>query len=95
MVALCMRFYDVLDGQLLIDGVDIREFDLRWLRSQIGLVAQEPILFSCSILENIMYGKQVHQPPAFKMTSRGILTFFLFPPPPNKTFFLGCFSRGG
>jgi len=57
-VALCMRFYDISSGSLEVDGVDIKEFDLEWLRSQIGLVAQEPILFSCSIAENILYGKQ-------------------------------------
>jgi ABC-type multidrug transport system fused ATPase/permease subunit len=43
-------------GRVLLDGVDIRDLNLRWLRSQIGLVSQEPILFDCSIKQNIMYG---------------------------------------
>jgi ATP-binding cassette subfamily B (MDR/TAP) protein 1 len=37
--------------------VDIRQYNLRWLRSQMGLVSQEPLLFSASILDNIRYGK--------------------------------------
>ncbi|KAJ7953427.1 ABC transporter B family-like protein [Quillaja saponaria] len=43
--------------QILLDGIDIRELDLKWLRQQIGLVSQEPALFATSIKENILYGK--------------------------------------
>lgn len=46
-----------LAGQVLLDGVDIRTLQLKWLRDQIGLVNQEPALFATSILENILYGK--------------------------------------
>lgn len=42
--------------QILLDGHDIRGLELHWLRSNIGLVGQEPLLFSCSIRENICYG---------------------------------------
>ena len=42
--------------QILLDGHDIRGLELQWLRSNIGLVGQEPLLFSCSIRENICYG---------------------------------------
>lgn len=56
-IQLLERFYDPIEGSVMIDGVDIKEFDLRWLRSQIGLVSQEPILFEGSIAENIRYGK--------------------------------------
>ncbi|CEF61347.1 LP14331p [Strongyloides ratti] len=55
-IGLLERFYDVLDGNVLIDGVDIRETNIQNIRSQIALVSQEPILFDCSIRENILYG---------------------------------------
>jgi ATP-binding cassette subfamily B (MDR/TAP) protein 1 len=56
-VQLLERFYDPTEGNITIDDVDLKEFDLRWLRSQIGLVSQEPILFGGTIAENIRYGK--------------------------------------
>lgn len=56
-VALLERFYDPLAGQVLFDGIDIKDLQLKWLRSQIGLVSQEPALFATSIAENIKYGK--------------------------------------
>ncbi len=55
-VNLVSRFYDPTDGQILIDGRDIREYDVRWLRRQIGMVLQEPYLFHGTISENICYG---------------------------------------
>ncbi|KAL2644832.1 hypothetical protein R1flu_012419 [Riccia fluitans] len=57
-IRLIERFYDPQKGQVLLDGVDIRELQLRWLRSQIALVSQEPVLFATSIRENIKYGKE-------------------------------------
>ncbi|KAF7126723.1 hypothetical protein RHSIM_Rhsim11G0017900 [Rhododendron simsii] len=56
-VSLLERFYEPLSGQILLDGVDIKEFDIKWLRQQIGLVNQEPALFATTIRENILYGK--------------------------------------
>ncbi|MQL95598.1 hypothetical protein Taro_028264 [Colocasia esculenta] len=56
-VSLIERFYDPQAGEVLIDGVKIKEFQLRWIRRKIGLVSQEPVLFSCSIRDNIAYGK--------------------------------------
>jgi ATP-binding cassette subfamily B protein len=56
--ALMLRLYDPEDGRVLLDGIDLRELDLRWLRSKIGVVAQEPILFSTTIWENIIYGRE-------------------------------------
>ena len=56
LVNLLPRFYDVSAGQILIDGVNINQYSRAFLRSQIGLVEQEPFLFSCSIRENITYG---------------------------------------
>ncbi|XP_073010384.1 ABC transporter B family member 19 [Typha latifolia] len=56
-VALIERFYDPNQGQVLLDNVDIKTLQLKWLREQIGLVNQEPALFATTILENILYGK--------------------------------------
>lgn len=55
-VNLICRFYDATDGQILIDDVDIRDYDVRWLRRQIGMVLQEPYLFHGTIADNIRYG---------------------------------------
>ena len=56
-VNLIARFYDVDHGAITIDGVDIRRLNLRDLRRQIGIVSQEPVLFSGTIADNIGYGK--------------------------------------
>uniref|UniRef100_A0A8D1ND96 ATP-binding cassette sub-family B member 5 n=1 Tax=Sus scrofa TaxID=9823 RepID=A0A8D1ND96_PIG len=55
-VQLMQRFYDPVKGQVLFDGVDAKELNVQWLRSQIAIVSQEPVLFNCSIAENIAYG---------------------------------------
>ncbi|CAF3884676.1 unnamed protein product [Rotaria sp. Silwood1] len=55
-IQLLERFYDVTNGQLLLDGIDIRQLNLHWVRSHVGLVSQEPILFDLTIAENIAYG---------------------------------------
>jgi len=57
-IALLERFYDIDGGSIEIDGKEIKDYNLRWLRSRIGLVSQEPILFNCSIKDNIKWGKQ-------------------------------------
>jgi ATP-binding cassette subfamily B protein len=54
---LLLRFYDVLAGRILVDGIDISRLDPRALRRQIGLVPQETVLFGESALENIRYGR--------------------------------------
>jgi len=54
---LLMRFYDPTSGQVLLDGVDIREYRIADLRRQFAVVLQEPVLFGASIAENIAYGK--------------------------------------
>ena len=56
-VNLIARFYDIDYGAIEIDGTDIRKIHLRDLRSQIGIVLQEPVLFSGTIAENIGYGR--------------------------------------
>ncbi|KAM1009526.1 hypothetical protein FF1_044947 [Malus domestica] len=57
-ISLLQRFYDPLGGEVLLDGVAINKLQLKWLRSQMGLVSQEPALFATSIKENILFGKE-------------------------------------
>ena len=52
-----MRFYDPDQGSITLDGTDLRDLDLEWLRSQVGYVTQEPVLFATSIKENLLLGK--------------------------------------
>lgn len=56
LVSLLLRLYDPDSGLITIDGHDIRDLNPYWLRSNIGTVSQEPVLFSCSIKDNITYG---------------------------------------
>jgi len=53
---LIQRFYDPTGGCITLDGVDIRDFNLKWLRRTIGFVAQEPTLYSTTIEDNVTYG---------------------------------------
>uniref|UniRef100_A0A663MJ43 Bile salt export pump n=1 Tax=Athene cunicularia TaxID=194338 RepID=A0A663MJ43_ATHCN len=55
-IQLIQRFYDPTDGMITVDGHDIRSLNIQWLRSQIGIVEQEPVLFATTIAENIRYG---------------------------------------
>ena len=56
LVNLICRFYDVMEGAILIDGVDVRDYDVHDLRRRIGVVLQEPFLFRGTVAENIAYG---------------------------------------
>ena len=56
-VSLIPRFYDTTSGKIEIDGVDVRDYKLQWLRSQIGYVLQETVLFRGTVHDNIAYGK--------------------------------------
>jgi ATP-binding cassette subfamily B multidrug efflux pump len=61
-IALLSRFYDVQQGEILVDGTDVREFDLQGLRRSIGIVLQDVFLFSGSVAENIRLGnKQISE----------------------------------
>ncbi|KAJ8580470.1 P-loop containing nucleoside triphosphate hydrolase protein [Rhizopogon salebrosus TDB-379] len=55
-VSLTERFYDPLSGSVKLDGTDLRELNIKWLRSQIGLVSQEPVLFATTIRGNVTHG---------------------------------------
>ncbi|CAG9786836.1 unnamed protein product [Diatraea saccharalis] len=57
-IQLISRFYDVVDGSVCLDGNDVRMLSVNWLRSQIGLVGQQPVLFNASIRDNILYGRE-------------------------------------
>ena len=57
LAALVSRLYDPTGGQLLLDGKDLKVLNPAWLRDQVGIVSQEPILFSTSIEENVRYGR--------------------------------------
>ena len=56
-ICLIERFYDPHAGEVLIGGINLKEFQLKWIRGKIGLVSQEPVLFASSIKDNIAYGK--------------------------------------
>ncbi|TFK23399.1 multidrug resistance protein 1 [Coprinopsis marcescibilis] len=55
-VSFLERFYDPSSGVVRVDGIDIRDLNLKWLRSQIGLVSQEPVLFATTIKGNVAHG---------------------------------------
>ncbi|XP_020220423.1 putative ABC transporter B family member 8 [Cajanus cajan] len=57
-IALIQRFYDVERGSVKVDNIDIRELDIHWYRQHTALVSQEPVIYSGSIRDNILYGKQ-------------------------------------
>lgn len=56
-LSLLLRFFDVCEGELLVDGIDIRRYDLHQYRGQFGIVLQEPLLFNTTVAENIRYGR--------------------------------------
>lgn len=53
-----MRFYDPDEGRITLDGVDLRDIDLYWLRNLIGYVGQEPVLFATTIKDNLLFGRE-------------------------------------
>ncbi|PYJ72604.1 MAG: hypothetical protein DME75_04215 [Verrucomicrobia bacterium] len=55
--SLVARFYDPAEGEILLDGIDLRDYKLADLRNQFAIVLQEPVLFSTTIAENIAYGR--------------------------------------
>ncbi|XP_065875017.1 ABC transporter B family member 15-like [Euphorbia lathyris] len=57
-ISLLERFYDPISGSIYLDGCRINRLQLQWLRSKMGLVNQEPVLFATSIKENILFGKE-------------------------------------
>jgi subfamily B ATP-binding cassette protein MsbA len=70
LVNLIPRFYDVTDGHVLVDGTDIRDVTIASLRSQIGIVTQETVLFDDSISANIAYGRPAATPAEVEAAAR-------------------------
>uniref|UniRef100_A0A8D2DRM4 Bile salt export pump n=1 Tax=Sciurus vulgaris TaxID=55149 RepID=A0A8D2DRM4_SCIVU len=62
-IQLLERFYDPDEGKVMIDGHDSRKVNIQFLRSHIGIVSQEPVLFDCSIMDNIKYGDNTREIP--------------------------------
>jgi len=56
-ISLLQRFYDPNLGHITLDGIEIQRLQLKWLRQQMGLVSQEPVLFNDTVRANIAYGK--------------------------------------
>ncbi|PWZ02064.1 hypothetical protein BCV70DRAFT_221806 [Testicularia cyperi] len=54
--ALTQRFYDPARGRVTVNDIDLRDFNVRWWRSQVGVVGQEPVLFDCTIMQSIAHG---------------------------------------
>ncbi|CAL0328680.1 unnamed protein product [Lupinus luteus] len=57
-ISMIQRFYGPTSGKILLDGHDLKDLQLKWLREQMGLVSQEPALFATTIAENILFGKE-------------------------------------
>ena len=62
LLTLMTRFYDPTSGEILLDGIDLRDLKLADLRNQFAIVHQDPVLFSASIAENILYGAARREP---------------------------------
>ena len=67
LINLVPRFYDVSQGQVLVDGVDVRDYDLKSLRDKIGYVPQQSVLFKGTVASNVSYGDQPGEPSDVEM----------------------------
>ena len=72
-IQLIQRFYDVDEGEILIDGQNIKEYDLINLRKKIGFVMQEPVLFKDTVFQNIKYGNLVATDDEVKQAAKDAL----------------------
>jgi ATP-binding cassette subfamily B protein len=72
LVKLIARFYDVTSGSLLIDGIDVRSFDLPLYRQQLGVVPQEPYLFAGTVRDAIAYGRPTATDAEVEAAARGV-----------------------
>jgi ATP-binding cassette, subfamily B, bacterial len=70
LVSLIPRFYDASSGRVLIDGIDVRRFRVRSLREKIGIVLQDPVLFSGTIADNLRYGRLDATPEEIEQAAR-------------------------
>ena len=58
MISMLLRFYEPVRGEILIDGNNIKDYDIHYLREKFGVVTQEPVLFNTSFRGNILYNKE-------------------------------------
>ena len=72
MVKLVARFYDVTAGRVLVDGVDVRDYDLGSYRRQLGVVPQEPYLFPGTVRDAIAYGRPEATDAEVEAAARGV-----------------------
>jgi ATP-binding cassette subfamily B protein len=70
LIHLIPRFYDVSRGRITFDGTDLRQLDLRWLRSRVGLVLQEAVLFGGTVRDNIRFGRKSASEEAVRAAAR-------------------------
>ena len=66
LVALIQRLYDPLDGDIFLNNINLKDFNIKWLRQKIGFVSQDNILFSGTIKENIIFGLETYNEKHFK-----------------------------
>src|SRR6202043_1429430 len=71
LLGLLPRFFDPSAGRVEIDGFDVREYDLKSLRSQISMVLQPPLIFPLSVRDNIAYGRPGADDAAIEAAARG------------------------
>lgn len=90
-MGLLLRFYDPDEGEILLDGVNIKNYNIRWLRGQFGYVGQEPVLFSGTVMENIQRGRydadtsvNVLVPDVDEFLMSQVVNCFGKPPAPKK-----------
>jgi ATP-binding cassette subfamily B protein len=87
---LLLRYYDVNEGAIHVDGVDIRDLDPKDLRSVMGIVPQDPVVFSTSAMENIRYGRpDASDEEVFKAAEAAQVTEFIEKLPQKFDTFLG------
>lgn len=95
-IGLLERFYNPKEGRISIDGHEVKSFNLKWLRQQLGLVSQEPVLFARSIRDNIVYGldRQVSDEEITKVCQNANVHSFIHSLPMVSCFFCHI-SRSG
>jgi ATP-binding cassette subfamily B protein len=84
LTSLMMRFYDVTAGQILLDGIDLREHDLKSLRQHFAVVLQDPFLFTGTLAENIRFGNQEITPASLRQAARDVNVLDFIESLPNQ-----------
>lgn len=93
LIHLIPRFYDVTKGKILVDGVDVRQYSLKELRSKIGFIPQKALLFTGSIEENIKFGKNNAHPEEVEHSAKVAQAYEFITQKPNQ--FQEMVTEGG